>query len=356
MTQQPLAGAEELTKLDPVFAQMAVQAGRNLWDLPHLSTFEKAILCITADLCHPHLDTPLAMHVQMALAGGVEPRAVRELLRHLGPYVGYPVLVPAFQRLAELGVPAETDPVPVMEAPLPSELARYSEDLPVAGLAEFTRAQFAQRWARPGLSMRERAIACLAVDVHYQTLGESFALHVGLARAAGLEDATFHVILQGIAEFGLARAWNAARALTELIEAEKQAESVDSLAIRELIDHSMVLVDARDYEGYGALYTVDGRYESPFARATGRDGISAMSRNLTESGFTEGMRHFTGPISVRVHGTEADAVSYFWVAQVKDSPTIYATGTFTDRLVKQDGTWRFAHRLQEGDPNGRDNT
>jgi hypothetical protein len=129
--------------------------------------------------------------------------------------------------------------------------------------------------------------------------------------------------------------------------------AVDRLAIRELIDHSMVLIDQRDYDGYGALYTTDGRYESPFAQATGPTEISAMSRQLTESGFTEGMRHFTGPISIEVNGDTATAVSYFWVAQVKDQPTIFSTGTFTDRLAKDNGTWKFAHRRQEGDPNGQ---
>jgi hypothetical protein len=122
------------------------------------------------------------------------------------------------------------------------------------------------------------------------------------------------------------------------------SEVQDRLEIRELIDHSMLLIDLRDYDGYGNLYTAEGRYESPFARAQGPEEISAMSRRLTESGFTEGMRHFTGPISVEVNGYEAHSVSYFWVAQVEDAPTIYATGTFADRLEKVDGQWRLAHR------------
>jgi alkylhydroperoxidase/carboxymuconolactone decarboxylase family protein YurZ len=104
MTQ--VAGADALIALDPVFAQLAVGAGHNLWGLAHLTTREKAFICLTADLCHPHLDTPLAMHLQMALAHGVEPELIRELYRHLAPYVGYPILVSAFQRLSELGLPA----------------------------------------------------------------------------------------------------------------------------------------------------------------------------------------------------------------------------------------------------------
>ncbi|MBF6302108.1 carboxymuconolactone decarboxylase family protein [Nocardia amamiensis] len=110
MTQ--LAGADALAALDPVFAQLAVGAGENLWGLTHLTMREKAFVCLTSDLCHPHLDLPLTMHVQMALANGVEPEAIRELYRHLAPYVGYPVVVSAFQRLRELGLPGHRTPIP----------------------------------------------------------------------------------------------------------------------------------------------------------------------------------------------------------------------------------------------------
>ncbi|WP_067834078.1 carboxymuconolactone decarboxylase family protein [Nocardia lijiangensis] len=213
MTQ--LAGADALTALDPVFAQLAVGAGQNLWGLPHLTMREKAFVCLTSDLCHPHLDLPLAMHVRMALANGVEPEGIRELYRHLAPYVGYPILVPAFQRLRELGLPEAQDVEPVEPVPLTGALARavrVLEDVD-PGLAAFTEDQLAQRWARPHLSVRERAIACLTVDVFYQTLGESMRLHAELARAAGATEETFRDLLRGLAEFGLARAWAAAREL-----------------------------------------------------------------------------------------------------------------------------------------------
>ncbi|MEQ4726166.1 carboxymuconolactone decarboxylase family protein [Nonomuraea sp. B19D2] len=213
MTQ--LAGADALIALDPVFAQLAVGAGHNLWGLPHLTMREKAFVCLTADLCHPHLDLPLAMHIQMALANGVEPEAIRELYRHLAPYVGYPIMVTAFQRLAELGLPEAQDTKAVEPTPLSGALMRAVHDLENVdtGLAEFTEDQLAQRWARPGLSIRERAIACLVVDILYQTLGESLRLHAELAKSAGATDETVRDLLRGVAEFGLPRAWAAARAL-----------------------------------------------------------------------------------------------------------------------------------------------
>jgi alkylhydroperoxidase/carboxymuconolactone decarboxylase family protein YurZ len=213
MTQ--LAGADALTALDPVFAQYAVSAGHNLWGLPHLTTREKAFICLTADLCHPHLDLPLAMHLQMAVANGVDTESVRELYRHLAPYVGYPIVVTAFQRLTELGLPEARDTEPITPVPLSGPLDRAVRDLAAAapGLAAFTEDQLTHRWARPHLSVRERAITCLVVDVFYRTLDTSLRLHADLALAAGATEETFHDLLRGLAEFGLPRAWAAAAAL-----------------------------------------------------------------------------------------------------------------------------------------------
>ncbi|GAA4959139.1 alkylhydroperoxidase/carboxymuconolactone decarboxylase family protein YurZ [Nonomuraea thailandensis] len=210
-----LSGAEALVALDPVFAQCAVGAGHNLWGLPHLTMREKAFICLTADLCHPHLGLPLAMHLQMAQDHGAGSEAIRELYRHLAPYVGYPIVVTAFQRLTELGLPEAQDDKPVEPTPLAGPLARAVhalEDLD-PGLAAFTEDQLAQRWARPHLSVRERAIACLVADVFHQTLGESLRLHAELARSAGATEDTLRDLLRGIGEFGLPRAWAAARAL-----------------------------------------------------------------------------------------------------------------------------------------------
>jgi alkylhydroperoxidase/carboxymuconolactone decarboxylase family protein YurZ len=213
--QPPLAGADDLVALDPVFAQMALSAGHNLWSRPNLTAREKTFLCLTADLCHPHLGLPLAMHLQMATAHEVDPESIRELYRHLAPYVGYPIVVTAFQRLTELGLPAARD----KGAPALGQLDRALADLvhelatTAPGLAGFTEHQLAQRWARPYLSVRERALACLVTDIFHQTLGSSFRIHLRIARAAGATDRTLDDLLCATGEFGLARSWSAAHVL-----------------------------------------------------------------------------------------------------------------------------------------------
>ncbi|MBF6167031.1 hypothetical protein IU486_20100 [Streptomyces gardneri] len=61
--------------------------------------------------------------------------------------MGYPVLVSAFQRLAELGLPAAQDTGPVAPVPPSGALARAVRGMQDVdpGLAAFTEDQFAQR-------------------------------------------------------------------------------------------------------------------------------------------------------------------------------------------------------------------
>jgi alkylhydroperoxidase/carboxymuconolactone decarboxylase family protein YurZ len=67
------------------------------------------------------------------------------------------------------------------------------------------------------MSPRERALSCVAADVLNQTLGESFTLHVGLAKAAGAGREQINAVLLLVAEFGIAKAWRAYRALERFV-------------------------------------------------------------------------------------------------------------------------------------------
>ena len=57
------------------------------------------------------------------------------------------------------------------------------------------------------------ALACVAADVLNQTLDESFELHVDLALRAGASDEQVRAVLLLVAEYGVAKAWRAYRAL-----------------------------------------------------------------------------------------------------------------------------------------------
>lgn len=80
-------------------------------------------------------------------ADGSSPRPSGSSTVTWPPYVGYPVLVSAFQRLAELGLPAAQDTGPVAPVPPSGALARAVRGMQDVdpGLAAFTEDQFAQR-------------------------------------------------------------------------------------------------------------------------------------------------------------------------------------------------------------------
>jgi ketosteroid isomerase-like protein len=134
-------------------------------------------------------------------------------------------------------------------------------------------------------------------------------------------------------------------------QSNNESPTRDRVEILELLSRHMLYIDLQDAQRYASLYTKDGVYESPFATARGTSELIAMSIRLTESGFTAGKRHFNGPAMIDLDGDTATAFSYWWVAETKESPGVYSTGTYTDRLQKVNGEWKIAHRKQEIDPN-----
>lgn len=94
----------------------------------------------------------------------------------------------------------------------------------------------------------------------------------------------------------------------------------DRLAIFELLHRHQIAIDARDGDAYAEVFAPDGRFESPFAEAEGREALKEMTLGLHASGFTEGKRHFLGPVKIDVDGDEARAPSYWWVADTTPPP------------------------------------
>jgi 4-carboxymuconolactone decarboxylase len=205
-----LANQDQVQALDPEFGRMATEVGVHAWSLPQLTMREKAFIFLAADLCTGNIGFPLITHVQMAGANGVSVPECIAAIRHLAPYVGYPTAAVALQQLREHGPAQEVQSVNGHELPrdVVDTLTELDEDF-----ARFFANQFNQRWRNDDLSPRERALACLAADVLNQTLDESFALHVDLATAAGAGREQVNAVLLLVAEYGIAKAWRAYRAL-----------------------------------------------------------------------------------------------------------------------------------------------
>lgn len=209
-----LANQESVVAMDADFGEMAVQVGQHAWGIADLTMRERAFVFVAADLCAHNLGFPLLTHVEMARSQGVSVGSIREAVRHLAPYVGYPTAAEALMALAEIDdgdEPVTRGEVLELDGSTLQRLTSLDADF-----AGFFQGQFKDRWGRPDLTVRERALCTIATDVLNGTLDESFRLHVELALGHGAEMAQVRAVLLLVAEFGIAKAWRAYRALNEI--------------------------------------------------------------------------------------------------------------------------------------------
>jgi alkylhydroperoxidase/carboxymuconolactone decarboxylase family protein YurZ len=209
-----LTNQDTVVAMDADFGEMAVQVGQHAWGIADLTMRERAFVFIAADLCAHNLGFPVQTHVEMARSQGVSVASIREAVRHLAPYVGYPTAAEALMALAEISdgdEPATHGEVPELDVTTRQRLTSLD-----AKFADFFQAQFQNRWGRPDLTVRERALCTIATDVLNGTLDESFRLHVDLALGDGADVAQVRAVLLLVAEFGIAKAWRAYRALNEI--------------------------------------------------------------------------------------------------------------------------------------------
>lgn len=221
-----------VTGIDPVFAQMSAATETHVLAVPQLTEREKVLLCVVADVCQPSLGLPFELHVRGGLARGVSTADIRALLRFISYDTGYPAALAALDRLAEIEVQAGL-PRPVAH-PLAAELLETGPGAPPSPLPEPVRgtlheldAHFAEYFdlqlrMRSGygsatLSERERAFATMSIDVHYQTLEETFRIHTNRALGAGASHDDVRAVLRFNAQFGATRAWHAWRALNAFL-------------------------------------------------------------------------------------------------------------------------------------------
>jgi alkylhydroperoxidase/carboxymuconolactone decarboxylase family protein YurZ len=148
---------------------------------------------------------------------------IRALLRFIAYDTGYPAATEAFVRLAEIEGDErpsadllDFDAIHAAPNPLPGEVQAQLRELD-DHFAEHVELQSRMNAALGTLTGRERAFATMSVDVHYQTLGETFQAHVNRALRAGATHNDVRAALRFNAQFGLTRAWQAWRALNALL-------------------------------------------------------------------------------------------------------------------------------------------
>jgi hypothetical protein len=118
-------------------------------------------------------------------------------------------------------------------------------------------------------------------------------------------------------------------------------------AIREVLAEYCFRLDGGDYDGMAALFTADGTWDTAFGKGTGQAGIAQLARDIRARSGDNRPRaiHLVTNIAIALNGNEAEVRSNWTVVQNSpEGPKIGSGGGYSDRLVKQDGAWRFRYR------------
>jgi hypothetical protein len=123
------------------------------------------------------------------------------------------------------------------------------------------------------------------------------------------------------------------------------AETLDRLAIRQLVENWVVWRDAGDWERFRTVWHDDGRMMATWTQGTADDFIA-----ISRAGFDKGVNilHFLGGHSADLKGNRAIAQTKMTINQralVHDVLVdVVCTGRFYDFLEKRDGRWGMVLR------------
>lgn len=211
-----------MKELDSVFAEMHAATTDGI---PELTDREKILLLLTADVCQQTLGQPFEEHVLAGLDNGLTADDLRELLRFIAYDSGYPAAASALARLVEIegthDLPSPTGQghdadIQGTSSPIPAPVRQAVRALD-PGFADYMDLQSRMRAGMRLLTVRERAFATITVDVLYQTLAESFEVHVGRALRAGATTDEVKAVVRFSAQFGMTKAWRGMRVLNGLL-------------------------------------------------------------------------------------------------------------------------------------------
>lgn len=125
----------------------------------------------------------------------------------------------------------------------------------------------------------------------------------------------------------------------------------DELAIRRILVEYSATQDARDYEGYAALFARDGEWVNGQTRHRGREAIHRMLVDLygpPPPGYVNNESyHITSNPQIDIHGDRATAQSRHLLVMRGENgePTPALAGRYEDELVREDGEWKILRRV-----------
>ena len=120
-----------------------------------------------------------------------------------------------------------------------------------------------------------------------------------------------------------------------------------------LVDYGRTL-DARDFDGFAALFARDGVYVAGGGRSvSGAQAGVAMRRTFAENalGFAEPNYHLFFNETVEFSGPDrasASSQSLYMAPDEGGAPRAAMMAQYDDQLVREGGRWKFARRVVRG--------
>jgi hypothetical protein len=123
------------------------------------------------------------------------------------------------------------------------------------------------------------------------------------------------------------------------------AETLDRLAIRQLVENWVVWRDAGDWERFRTVWHDDGRMMATWTQGTAEEFIA-----ISRAGFDKGVNilHFLGGHSADITGSRAISQTKMTISQRalvhEVLVDVVCTGRFYDFLEKRNGRWGMVLR------------
>lgn len=125
----------------------------------------------------------------------------------------------------------------------------------------------------------------------------------------------------------------------------------DELAIKRVILDYAVRLDARDFDGYVALFAKDGTWQNGTTIKHGHDEIRQMLVGIYGNpapGYVNNDSYrIVSNVLVDIDGDHATAHSRQLTIMRGENgaPTPRLSGIYDDELIREDGAWKILHRV-----------
>ncbi len=120
----------------------------------------------------------------------------------------------------------------------------------------------------------------------------------------------------------------------------------DYYEIQQLYARYNIAIDGGDAEGWAATFTPDGVFNT----FVGHDALVGFVKTWREKLNGGTRKHWNNNLLLTGNSKEASGSVYLILVDFSTKPpSIVATASYTDRLVKTKDGWRFTKRTTQGD-------